>query len=35
MASLGFLGAALAAVVVVSSSLAHVCIWSLCGLFGF
>lgn len=35
MASLGFVGAALTAVVVISSSLAHVCIWSVCGLFGF
>jgi hypothetical protein len=35
MASLGFLGAALTAVVVISASVAHVCVWSLCGLFGF
>jgi hypothetical protein len=35
MASMAAVGAAMAAVVLVSTGLAHVCIWSLCGIMGF
>ena len=35
MASLAAVGAAFTAIVIVTSQIAHVCIWSLCGLAGF
>ena len=34
MASMAAVGAALGAIVIVTSQIAHVCIWSLCGMVG-
>ena len=35
MTSVVGVGAALVGIVVVTSEVAHACIWSLCGFFGF